>query len=318
MDIWPPRAGPHKETHPNPQMPDFPPAAEPLAALQPRKPFFIGIDSDGCVFDTMELKHKECFIPNLVKHWDLQAVSKYVRETAEFVNLYSRWRGINRWPGLVKTFDLLRERPEVRTRGAAIPELPAMRAFVASRFAQSNDGLIAFMRESGTAPDLERGLAWSNGVNASVSELARGVPPFPHVRDVLDRVFPEADLVVVSGTPGEALQREWEEHGLTRYPRLIAGQEMGKKAEHLALAAGSKYPKDRILMIGDAPGDLGAARAVGAHFFPICPGTEERSWERLLSEGLDRFFTGAFGGLFEDGLIRDFEARLPEVPPWSR
>ena len=23
--------------------------------------FFIGFDSDGCVFDSMEVKHKECF-----------------------------------------------------------------------------------------------------------------------------------------------------------------------------------------------------------------------------------------------------------------
>ena len=26
----------------------------------------VGIDSDGCAFDTMEVKHKECFIPNTI------------------------------------------------------------------------------------------------------------------------------------------------------------------------------------------------------------------------------------------------------------
>ncbi len=69
--------------------------------------FFIGIDSDGCAFDTMEVKHKECFIPNIIKSYQLAAVSKYVREVAEFVNLYSKHRGINRFPGLVLTIDLL-------------------------------------------------------------------------------------------------------------------------------------------------------------------------------------------------------------------
>ena len=64
----------------------------------------------------MEIKHKECFTPNIIKHWDLQAVSKYAREASEFVNLYSKWRGINRWPALVMVFDLLRERPEVQAR----------------------------------------------------------------------------------------------------------------------------------------------------------------------------------------------------------
>jgi hypothetical protein len=61
-----------------------------LDDLKPQKEFFIGIDSDGCAFDTMEIKQKECFCPNTVKFWSLQAVSKYARETVEFVNLYSK------------------------------------------------------------------------------------------------------------------------------------------------------------------------------------------------------------------------------------
>ena len=84
--------------------------AQPLKDFQPQHDFFVGVDSDGCVFDTMELKQKECFIPNTIKIWNLQSVSKYARETAEFVNLYSKWRGINRWPALTKVFDLLAER----------------------------------------------------------------------------------------------------------------------------------------------------------------------------------------------------------------
>ena len=56
--------------------------------IQPTKEFLVGIDSDGCAFDTMELKHKECFIPNTIKYYNLQAISKYAREAAEFVNLY--------------------------------------------------------------------------------------------------------------------------------------------------------------------------------------------------------------------------------------
>ena len=43
----------------------------------PNYEFFVGIDSDGCVFDTMELKHKECFIPAFINHYELQGVSKY-------------------------------------------------------------------------------------------------------------------------------------------------------------------------------------------------------------------------------------------------
>ena len=92
-----------------------------------QKEFFIGIDSDGCAFDTMELKHKECFIPNIIKFWNLQPVSRYAREVAEFVNLYSRWRGINRFPALIMTFDLLAKREEVKRRGVKFPELKPLR-----------------------------------------------------------------------------------------------------------------------------------------------------------------------------------------------
>jgi hypothetical protein len=93
---------------------------DPQAALKeftPKHEFFVGIDSDGCAFDTMEIKHKECFAPNIIKYWDLQAVSKYARAAAEFVNLYSKYRGINRFPALMKVFELLRDWDEVQRRG---------------------------------------------------------------------------------------------------------------------------------------------------------------------------------------------------------
>ena len=66
--------------------------------------FLVGIDSDGCAFDTMEVKHKECFIPQHHQSaTSLQGISKYAREAAEFVNLYSKSRGINRFPALIET-----------------------------------------------------------------------------------------------------------------------------------------------------------------------------------------------------------------------
>ena len=92
------------------------PSAAVFPDFKKRHDFLVALDSDGCVFDTMEIKHKECFIPNIIKHWNLQPVSKYARAAAEFVNLYSRWRGVNRFPALVKVFDLLREWPDVGRR----------------------------------------------------------------------------------------------------------------------------------------------------------------------------------------------------------
>jgi phosphoglycolate phosphatase-like HAD superfamily hydrolase len=298
-------------------MSNLPAAAKPLADLRPQRPFFVGIDSDGCAFDSMEIKHKECFCPNTIKWWDLQSVSKYAREAAEFVNLYSKWRGINRWPALTMVFDLLQERAEVKARGARITEAKRVREFMASGKPLSDAGLKAYMAEH-PDPELDKALGWSKAVNASVADMVHGVPPFPFMRESLQSLQSQADVVVVSATPTEALVREWEEHDIAKYVRVIAGQEMGSKKQHLAWAAKDKYPADHILMMGDAPGDMEAAKANGVLFFPINPGQEEKSWERFYQEGLARFTAGTYAGEYEAALIAEFETFLPSTPPWKK
>ncbi|HSK89357.1 MAG TPA: HAD family hydrolase [Anaerolineales bacterium] len=286
-----------------------------LQNFQPEKDFFIGIDSDGCVFDSMEIKHKECFIPNTIKYWSLQPVSKFAREAAEFVNLYSRWRGLNRWPALVKVFDLLRERREVTERKASIPQAEALRDFIRSGAQLSDKGLIEYAAAH-PDPNLETALAWTNGVNQSVAEIVHGIPAFPFTHKSLQTVWTHADLMVVSATPTEALEREWEQIGLARFMRLIAGQELGTKQDHLRLAAQGKYAPDHILMIGDAPGDLKAARSINALFYPIVPGHEEESWERLYCEAHQKFLNEEYAGAYEAAWIVEFEKMLPDTPPW--
>ena len=298
-------------------MADVPQYAKQLVELMPQFEFFIGIDSDGCAFDTMEIKHKECFIPNIIKHWDLQAVSKYAREAAEFVNLYSKWRGINRWPALVMVFDLLRERAEVIQRRVTPPEAPRIREFSASGGALSNESLKKLVEQTGN-PELDRGLRWSQGVNDTIADIVHGVPPFPFVRESLELLQDKADMIVVSATPGEALAREWEEHDIARYMSLIAGQEKGKKSEHIRYGAVGKYALDHILMVGDAPGDMKAAKDNGALFYPINPGYEDISWERFYREGIGRFLGGTYVGDYEAELIKEFEALLPDTPPWKK
>lgn len=291
--------------------------AKPLRDFQPKHKFFIGIDSDGCAFDSMEIKHKECFIPNTIKHWKLQAVSKYAREAAEFVNLYSKWRGINRWPALMMVFDLLRDRAEVQQRGVNIPVAQAVRDWMKRETKLGNPALEAEIAKTND-PGLIQALTWSNGVNDTIADLVEGVPPFPSVRTSLEKIAPVADAMVVSATPGEALAREWAEHDIAKYVEVIAGQEMGTKKEHLALAAKGKYEPNNILMIGDAPGDMKAAKANHALFYPINPGDEEQSWQRFHDEALDKFLAGEYGGAYEEKVIAEFDEYLPEIPPWKK
>jgi len=286
-----------------------------LRDFKPAKEFFVGIDSDGCIFDSMEIKHKECFTPMYIKHFKLQAVSKYAREVWDFVNLYSKTRGVNRFPALVRALQMLAERPEVKARGVAIPQTEALEEWIKRESKLGNATLNAEVKNGNKA--LEPIKAWSEAVNAAVADIVEGVPPFPLVRECLEKITEKADAICISQTPGEALKREWAEHHIDRYVKIIAGQEMGSKAQHLQLAAKDKYPPAKILMIGDAPGDFKAARANGALFFPVNPGKEEASWERLHREALDRFFAGTYAGDYEAQLIRAFDACLPEHPSWS-
>ena len=144
------------------------------------------------------------------------------------------------------------------------------------------------------------------------------MPPFPYVRRSLEKIQPLTDIIVVSGTPEEALKREWQQHHIAQYAAVIAGQEMGTKAQHLEYAAKGRYEKNHILMIGDAPGDLEAARANDALFYPINPGDEINSWKRFHDEAFDKFINGEYTDDYEDKLIEKFYSHLPELPPWQR
>ncbi len=289
-------------------------SANVLTAFQPAHEFFVGIDSDGCVFDSMEIKHKECFAPMFIKHFRLQAVSKYAREVWEFVNLYSKTRGINRFPALSNALNLLVERPEVQARGVQPWKTDVLDEWIAREPKLSNAALKKEI-EAGNAA-LQQVMEWSNAVNAAIEDIVFGVPPFPLVSETLLRLNEAADVIVVSQTPTEALEREWTEHGIASHAKLIAGQELGTKTDHLKLASGGKYPPRHVLMIGDAPGDFKAAKANHALFFPIVPGNEEAWWQHLFDEGIERFLNDTFAGDYEAELLKAFNASLPEKPSW--
>ena len=281
--------------------------------IQPKHDFLVGIDSDGCAFDTMELKHKECFIPNIINFYELQGVSKYAREAAEFVNLYSKSRGVNRFPALVETLQWLGKRPEVRARNVHPVVPPSLAEWIRQETKLGNPTLEKKVAQTHDA-DLKRALAWSTKVNETVADMVRHVPPFPFVRKSLEKLAGVADMLVVSATPNAALTAEWEEHDIARYVAAVCGQESGSKKETLGNAA--RYAEGHALMIGDAPGDYNAAAANQCLFFPINPGQEEKSWQRFHEEGIDKFLACQFAGEYQQALLAEFDTYLPEKPPW--
>ena len=174
-----------------------------IEEFTPKSDFFIGIDSDGCAFDTMELKQKECFIPTIIKHWGWQSVSKYAREVIEFVNLYSKTRGINRFPALINDFEWLAKRPEVIARGVRVEPPREIIEWMNRETKLGNAALAAEVERTGD-PVLKKTLAWSLEVNEVIDAIVgEGVAPFPLVRESLEKApeRPERERTRMLGHP---------------------------------------------------------------------------------------------------------------------
>ena len=149
------------------------------------------------------------------------------------MNLYSKWRGINRFPALTMTLDLLAERPEIGREVVSVAPAAGHAALdrpgdKAGATRPQGRGREDRRYRAGPGLPVERG-----GQPHDRRGGARTCRRSPSCGSRSKAWTGQADVLVVSATPGEALQREWEEHGLSRHVALIAGQELGSKKEHL-------------------------------------------------------------------------------------
>ena len=289
-----------------------------LINMIPTKPFLVCVDSDGCVFDNMELKHKECFCPATVNVWGLQSVSRYARESAEFVNLYSKTRGANRFPALIRTLELLGARKEAVERGYVCPDLSPLKKWVEETDSLSAKGIREYAEAHGgdMDPILATAARWSAEVDENIERIVHGVAPLPGVREAFAEISEFADIVIVSATPHEALVREWGSQGLLEHITVVAGQELGTKRDCIRKAMTGKYDADKVLMVGDAPGDHAAASANGVLYYPIIPGQEVESWSLLRAEAAEKFHKGEYAGEYMASRIEAFDKVLADEPNW--
>lgn len=276
--------------------------------------FLVGIDSDGCAFDTMELKHKQVFIPQAIESLRLQAIADEYRAVAERVNLYSQSRGKNRFEALATCLDYLRKEPKL---AAGVPDPTPIWTFVRSGRALSNDSFAAYLDTAPTSDTAELALLravldWSAQSNRKIAATVVDTPPFRLVRESLTAAHQFAQTMIVSATPAAALRQEWGHAGLLDLIDVVAGQEQGPKTQQLAGELSRGYRSDRAIMIGDAPGDHRAAQDNGILFFPIVPGRETESWQQFADEGLDRFRSGTYGGAYEQAIVGAYYRALDE------
>jgi soluble P-type ATPase len=200
--------------------------------------------------------------------------------------------------------ELLKVRKEVQERNFTVPELPELQAYVDAGLPLNNAGLEDYLLKHPQSTEIRNVLNWSYDVNKRVGEMVHSVPPFPHVRESLEKMQAFADIVVVSATQTLALEREWAEHDLVKLTTAVKGQEAGSKKEVIA-SLKNNYAPGHILMIGDAPGDRDAAHANDALFYPICPDQEAESWARF-DACMDAFLNGTYAGDMEASNIAYF------------
>lgn len=267
------------------------------------KKYFIGIDSDGTAFDSMTIKHSKAFIPVAIKVWNFEGIKDTVTEICERINLFSKTRGVNRFPGLLMMFE------ELEAKGEKVPDYTALKDYINSGFGFSNSGLESYMKENDD-PFLESVMKWSKDSDVLFAKEVEGLMPFKYVKESLEKAQEYADIVVVSSASGKGLLKDWKTGKIDIYTSQILGQEAGTKKEQLKSAAEGKYDEDKIVMLGDALGDYEAAKSINALFFPIFPGKEEMAWENFLNEGLDRFLNGTFKGEYQNKILDDFNKML--------
>lgn len=267
--------------------------------------YLVCIDSDGSAIDTMTEKHLKCFGPVLVEVWGLNEIKKEFLNKWNKINLYSSTRGINRFRGLVETFKVL------KAEGIEMPEIKNLENWVKNSEELSNPALEKEIEKREDNTDLKLALKWSQELNKAISILQKDISKvFMGVKASLEKMYKKADLAVVSSANNEALLDEWHSYELDNYVKIILGQEAGAKAENIKELMDKGYDKDKVLMIGDALGDLRAAEENNVLFYPILAGKEEKSWQLLFEEASDKFFAGEYKGEYEAKLIEKFKSVL--------
>lgn len=263
------------------------------------KEYLICVDSDGCVMDTMNRKHFECFGPKIIEEWNLEKYETMILEIWNEQNLFSRTRGINRFLGLSLLFQTL------HIKGITIPGQEEFAQWCKTTTSLSNDTLKKEIVQN-TNICLNKALSWSYKVNESIQMLKKVNCVFPNAKETLRKIHEKADVVIVSSANQEAILEEWYRLDCMKYADMLCGQEAGTKSVCIAKLQ-KFYEKDHVLMIGDALSDLQAAQDNGVAFYPILAGREADSWKRLKEDVLDKFLHSEFDASFIEELAKEME-----------
>ncbi|WP_068268955.1 HAD family hydrolase [Caviibacter abscessus] len=246
----------------------------------------ICIDSDGCVMDTMNYKHELCFGPLAADFWEVKEKDEFLKEW-NTVNLFSDTRGINRFKGLYLTFE------KMNKKYPTIPKLNDVKLWAENAQELSNASLKREI-EKNNSEELKKALMWSEKVNEKIASLEGLDKPFEKAKEALEHASKYTDVAIVSSANKEAILSEWQRHGLLEYVNEVMGQDKGTKKDCISFLISKGYDANNILMIGDSPGDIEAAKLNNVKFYPIMFNDEKNSWEKFSTEILDEFLNGIY------------------------
>lgn len=260
--------------------------------------YLICVDSDGCVMDTMNCKHFHCFGPCMVHEWVLEPWQEEILHRWNEINLFRMTRGINRFEALAIVLE------EISEKYTPIIGVSGLKHWVNTAPALSNDSILeAIMacEDDDTRLCLQKALVWSLAVNDHINRLPEELKkPFDGALECLAACHAVADVAMVSSANRDAVEEEWEKFGLLEHTDIVLAQDVGSTDYCISKMLSFGYDPQKVLMVGDAPGDRDAAEKTGIWYFPILVNWEEECWSELREGALDLFLAGSYGSIQEE------------------
>lgn len=277
--------------------------SSPFEGYAKQKEYLVCIDSDGCAIDSMDIKHIRCFGPCMITEWGLEQYQEEILKRWNEINLYSMTRGINRFKGLAAILK------EVDEKITPVEDVASLLKWAEEADELSNAAVEKAAKEQNSIC-LEKALRWSEAVNRSIKALPEeDVKPFDGVKEEIAALHEFCDIAIVSSANYEAVKEEWTRFGLIGHVDIVLAQNAGSKKSCIEKLLTFGYDRDKVMMTGDAPGDMDAARKNGVFYYPILVRHEAESWSEIEEAGR-RLREGTFAGEYQQNLIDKFIQNL--------
>jgi len=244
------------------------------------------VESEGCVFDTLRLRHEQAYLPAFVACFAWGVDRSYCSNLWRRLALDSKFRGQPPARILLAALQILnRHSPSIR-RSAVLRVLDHYLALPAPD---------PFTLAGAPAGSPERLLLDWMTMSDGIIEAEMAEHCFSGAAEFLlsfKDSAPKAELLVYGSYSESSTLRRWESAGLGSCFLRLAGAERGEFSGYLRAALKNGYDGCPILVIGTTGMAWQAAQAVGARFYPILPDAEEESWKFLAEEYFPAFLCG--------------------------